>query len=467
MPVSIPPTANADTLGTPLQEAGGANVAGGTSDGAAAIAHRPAAERVFLMLQGPHGPFFNRLAQLLRDAGAQVWRAAFNAGDEFFWRDRAHLIRHSGKPEDWPAHLERIIAEKGVTDIVLYGDVRPVHAAARAAAARHGLVLHVFEEGYLRPFWITYERGGSNGHSALMQIELPEMRKALRTRIGEMYRPPAHWGDMRQHKFYGALYHFFVLAANRRYPGYRTHRQIGVLQEFRLNLRRFLMTPIDAVARMYEADQVRRGGFPYVLVLMQLEHDSNFVAHSAYARMSDFTDEVLTEFARAAPSHHRIVFKAHPLEDGRGGIRQAILARAQALGIAQRVHFVRGGKLARLLNQARATVTVNSTSAQQALWRGLPVKAMGQAVFDKPGLVSDQSLGDFLHDPQRPKPTAYRRYRDFLLESSQVPGGYYASRSRAHALRIVVDMLLADEDPYQALFAGRGKYRQQMDRNDE
>lgn len=432
-----------------------------------ATASLPAAKRVFLLLQGPHGPFFDGVGRLLRDTGAQVWRVGFNAGDEFFWSDKACFIRHGSGPEDWPEHLERIIVEKGVTDIMLYGDVRPIHAAAREAAQRHDLVLHVFEEGYLRPFWITYERGGSNGHSALTHIPLREMRNALHDRIAEMNRPPARWGDMRQHKFYGALYHFLVLAANRRYPGYRTHRQIGVFKEFQLNLRRFLLTPFDMFARMREAGAVRRGGFPYVLVLMQLEHDSNFVAHSPYCRMSEFTDEVLTAFARSAPAHHRIVFKAHPLEDGRGGIRHAIIAKARELGIEHRVHFVRGGKLAGLLNQARATVTVNSTAAQQALWRGLPVKAMGNAVFDKPGLVSDQSLDEFLRDPRPPHAPAYRRYRDFLLESSQVPGGFYAARSRAHALRIVVDMVLASEDPYQALFAGRGKYRQQMGVNDD
>lgn len=435
---------------------------GVTLNAVATTAALPAARRVFLLLQGPHGPFFDRVGALLRDAGAQVWRVGFNAGDEFFWSDRARLIRHSAAPEDWPAHLARIIAEKDVTDIVLYGDVRPVHAAAQAAAQQHGLVLHVFEEGYLRPFWITYERGGSNGNSALMRIPLRDMRNALRQRPGEIRRPPARWGDMRQHKFYGALYHFFVLAANRRYPGYRTHRQIGVFDEFVLNLRRLLRTPFDAVARMRETRAVRRGGFPYVLVLMQLEHDSNFVAHSPYARMSDFTDEVLAGFAQSAPRHHRIVFKAHPLEDGRGGIHAAILSQARELGIEERVHFVRGGKLARLLAQARAAVTVNSTSAQQALWRGLPVKAMGRAVFCKPGLVSEQNLGEFLADPQPPQAASYRRYRDFLLESSQVPGGFYAAHSRGHALRIVVDMMLSPEDPYQALFAGRGTFRQQM-----
>ncbi|WP_142662207.1 capsule biosynthesis protein [Paracoccus laeviglucosivorans] len=416
------------------------------------------------MLQGPHGPFFDRLAKLLRDAGAVVWRAGFNAGDEFFWTDPAHFIRHTGTPEEWPAHLDRIIAQKGVTDIVLYGDVRPIHASAREAALRFGIVLHVFEEGYLRPFWITYERGGSNGHSALMGIPLREMRNAMRGRAGDqMTRPPARWGDMRQHKFYGALYHFFVLIANRQYKGYRTHRQIGVFQEFRLNFRRLLMTPIDMLAQRREASTVRGGGFPYVLVLMQLEHDSNFVAHSEFARMSEFTDQVLEEFARSAPRHHRIVFKAHPLEDGRGGIRPAIIRKAHELGISSRVHYVRGGKLAQLLNQARATVTVNSTSAQQALWRGLPVKAMGRAVFDKPGLVSDQQLAEFFDDPKPPHAWAYRFYRDFLLESSQVPGGFYSKRSRDHALRIVVDMMLAAEDPYEALVAGRGKYRQQLE----
>ena len=172
------------------------------------------AQKVFLLLQGPHGPFFDRLGRLLRASGAQVWRCAFNAGDEFFWSDKTRLLRYHGGSAEWPDHLARIIAEHGVTDIVLYGDVRPVHSAARAAARSLGLRLHVFEEGYLRPFWISYERGGSNGHSALLDIPVAEMRASLRDTPPEMRRPPAHWGDMRHHKFYGAFYHFLLLVAN-------------------------------------------------------------------------------------------------------------------------------------------------------------------------------------------------------------------------------------------------------------
>ena len=424
------------------------------------------AQRVFLLLQGPHGPFFDRLGEQLRASGARVWRVGFNAGDAFFWKDKAHFIPHLDAPEVWPAHLDRIITEKGVTDLVLYGDVRPIHAAARDAAKARGLVLHVFEEGYLRPFWITYERGGSNGHSALMQIGTDMMLAALKGHQAEIVRPPATWGDMRQHKFYGALYHFLVLTANRRFAGFRSHRKISVMQEFRLHLRRVLFAPFQALARMAEADAIRRGGFPYVLVLMQLEHDSNFQAHSPYSTMSEFTDQCLTDFATHAPRHHHIVFKAHPLEDDRARIRDAIRATAQRLGIAERVHFVRGGKLAGLLAQARSALTVNSTAAQQALWLGLPVKAMGQAVYAKPGLVSEQPLAEFLRQPKRPDAKLYRIYRDYLLETSQLPGGFYAARSRAHVLRLLTDMMLDAQDPYDALATGQGTHRQQIDPSD-
>lgn len=426
----------------------------------------PVAARVFLMLQGPHGPFFDRLGRLLRAAGATVWRCGFNAGDEFFWSDRDRFIRHEDGLPGWSAHLSRILTERGITDIVLYGDVRPIHATARAMAAERGLRVHVFEEGYLRPYWISYERQGSNGHSALMRIPLAQMRAVLREQLNEVRRPPAHWGDMRQHKFYGAFYHFLILVANRRYRAYQGHRAISVVQEFRLNLRRLVLAPFYNLGRALQWRRLRLSGWPYNLVLMQLEHDSNFLGHSPFTRNAQFIDQVVESFARAAPRHHHLIFKAHPLEDGRAGNRSAIAAAAARHDAADRVHYIRGGKLAEILSHARAVVTVNSTAAQQALWRGIPVKPLGRAVYDKPGLVSEQDLDAFLADPDAPDPQAYRVFRDYLLQTSQIPGGFYASRSRAHALRLVADMLLSPDDPYETLATGRTLPRQQLSDRD-
>lgn len=429
-----------------------------------ATADQPAAppRRVFLFLQGPHGPFFHRLGAMLRRTGAEVWRVGFNAGDRAFWFHGESYLPFNGTPEDWPARIAALLAEKRVTDLVLYGDTRGIHAEAVTEARRRGLRVHVFEEGYMRPYWVTYERGGANGHSRLMQMDVADMRAALARSDMEAPLPPGHWGDMRQHIFYGALYHWFVMFRNGDYRNFRAHRDLPVAREFQLYLKRLLTMPLTRVERFLETLRIRRGGYPYHLVLLQLEHDSSFRKHSPFASMGEFVDLVLDGFAEGAPGHHHLVFKAHPLENGQLPLRRMIAEAARRLGIADRVHFVPGGKLARLLDDARSAVTVNSTAGQQVLWRGIPLRTFGRAVYAKPEFVSDQPLPEFFALPTRPDSRAYKDYRRYLLETSQVPGGFYASRGRRQLLRQVVDMMLSPHDPYDALRNGTAAPRQQL-----
>lgn len=418
-------------------------------------------DRRFLFLQGPHGPWFAGLARHLRAAGAEVWRVGFNLGDRVFWRGPGY-IPFQDSHDRWPETCAAILDQHRITDLVLYGDTRPIHAQAVALAKARGITVHVFEEGYLRPYWITYERGGSNGHSRLMDLTLPQMQAALAKVDLDLPDTPATWGDMRQHMFWGALYHGFVALGARAYRNFRPHRALSVGQEFRLYLRRFLLMPLHRLERRIATLRIRRGGFPYHLAILQLEHDASFRDHSPFASMTDFLALVIEGFARGAPRHHHLVFKAHPLEDGRAPILPTIRRLARDHGIADRVHFVRGGKLARLLDDARSAVTVNSTAGQQALWRGIPLRTFGAAVYAKPEFVSSQPLDDFFATPRRPDSRAYRDYRQFLLETSQVVGGFYSSRGRRRLLRQVVDLMLATQDPYDALTAGTAAPRQQL-----
>ncbi|MCG6901976.1 MAG: capsule biosynthesis protein CapA [Rhodobacter sp.] len=418
--------------------------------------------RTFLFLQGPHGPFFDRLGRMLRAAGADVWRVGFNAGDAAFWRDCASFIAFQAPVADWNDRFRRIVAERNITDIVLYGDTRRIHAEAVGIARELGLMVHVFEEGYLRPYWVTYERGGSNGNSELMNLSIPEMQKTLANVELDIPEAPAHWGDMRQHVFYGALYHGHLLLRNRPYRNFEPHRAMSVAQEFRLYLRRLLLMPAIWADRVIATYRIKTGGFPYYLALLQLEHDSSFQNHSPFSSMTEFLDLVIGGFAHGAPGHHHMVFKAHPLEDGRVNLRGEIKRLSVLHGVGDRIHYVRGGKLAQLLDHARGAVTVNSTAAQQVLWRGLPLKVFGEAVYAKPEFVSTQTLPEFFARPARPDSRAYRDYRHFLLETSQIAGGFYSARGRRQLLRQVVDMMLAPEDPYEALRIGTAGPRQQL-----
>ena len=417
---------------------------------------------VFLFLQGPHGPFFHRLGRMLQRAGADVWRVGFNAGDRAFWFQPSTYIPFRGVLDDWDSRFDALVSEKNVTDIVLYGDTRPVHAQAVARATKMGLRIHVFEEGYMRPFWVTYERDGSNGNSRLMNTAVPEMQTALERSDLEAPMPPSHWGDMREHVFYGALYHWFVMFRNGGYRHFKTHRDLPMIKEFGLYVKRLLLMPVQGIERRIATWRIRNGGFPFHLALLQLEHDSSFQMHSPFDTMTDFLELVIRDFAKGAPKHHHLVFKAHPLEDGRVPVRKSLKEMAARFGVSDRVHYVRGGKLARLLDDARTAVTVNSTAGQQVLWRGIPLKTFGSAVYSKPEFVSDQPLAQFFMAAERPDNRAYKDYRRYLLETSQVPGGFYSARGRRQLLRHVVDMMLSDEDPYDALVSGTAAPRQQL-----
>jgi capsular polysaccharide export protein len=107
--------------------------------------------RNFLLLHGPHGPFFSQLGTLVEQTGATAWRVGFYGSDAFFWRNKAHFISRAKGLEALPAVLSTIIAEKSIADIVLYGDTRPIHAEVTKLAKALDLRVHVFEKGYLRP----------------------------------------------------------------------------------------------------------------------------------------------------------------------------------------------------------------------------------------------------------------------------------------------------------------------------
>jgi capsular polysaccharide export protein len=209
----------------------------------------------FLFLQGPHGPFFHRLGKMLRLAGANVYRVGFNAGDRAFWFGAKGYIPYRDGPDEWDATFRAIIAENQITDIVLYGDTRPIHAQAVDAA---------------------------------------------------------HWGGMRHHVFYGALYHWFVMFRNGEYRKFQRHRELPLVAETALYTRRLMLMPFIALDRIISTFRIKHGGYPYHIALLQLEHDSSFQMHSPFDRMEDFLALVIEGFAKGAPKHHHLVFKAQP-----------------------------------------------------------------------------------------------------------------------------------------------------------
>ena len=424
--------------------------------GRAAIVEAIALAGVYLFLQGPHGPFFRGLARALRREGATVLKVGFNRADDREWGDVGPYQPYSAPTGAYAKWLNTLMEERGVTDIALYGDTRPAHAEAIALARARGVRVHVFEEGYLRPFWVTYERGGANGHSRLMDIGVAEMAEAATIEDYEPHAPPPHWGAAWRHAFHGFRYHFDVVFRNRAYPNHKPHRQTNAWLELGYYLKRLLLLPLLMPETRIRQASLLRGGRTFHLVLLQLAIDASMRDHSRYRSVTAFMDDVLEAFAAHAPDDQLLVFKSHPFEDGRERLERQMRRKAAALGIAGRTRFLHGGKLGPLLDRARSAVTVNSTAGQQALWRGLPLAVMGAAVYDKPEFVKHVDLDAFFRSPSPPDAEAYRGYRQYLMMSSQVRGSYYTRAGRAAAIAAIAPKMLDPLDPYdRAMQIGR------------
>ncbi|MEM7189393.1 MAG: capsule biosynthesis protein CapA, partial [Pseudomonadota bacterium] len=322
-----------------------------------------ASGRVFLFLQGPHGPFFRQLAGALKSAGADVHRAAFNAADEAEWGRAGPLDRFNDTEDAFPDWLEQRIAAHGVSDIVLYGDTRPIHKMALKVAGERGLRTHCFEEGYLRPSWITYERDGNNGNSRLMSISLPGMAQALGQGTKPEEEIPATWGDSRQHLWHSARYHLRCLVPTGRYGRLQRHRDMPLVKECAIYARRGFVAPWIRLRRGLQQWMLLRSSKTFHLVLLQLSFDASMQVHSDYRSTADFIEHVVDAFAEGAHADDYLVLKAHPFEDGRENLGRIIRDVARDLGVGDRVIFIDGGKkLATLLDRARSAITVNSTA---------------------------------------------------------------------------------------------------------
>ncbi|MEE6591625.1 capsule biosynthesis protein, partial [Campylobacter coli] len=117
-----------------------------------------------LLLQGPVGTFFHRLAIKMKKNKAKVLKLNFNGGDFFFYPSGK---RCKCDEKDLENFYENFFKEKKIDAIVMYNDCRLIHAKAIKVARKLGIGIWIFEEGYLRPYCITFEKDGVNANSSL------------------------------------------------------------------------------------------------------------------------------------------------------------------------------------------------------------------------------------------------------------------------------------------------------------
>jgi capsular polysaccharide export protein len=384
----------------------------------------PGQNRVFLFLQGPSSPIFAKIADRLERRGHRCLRINLNLGDRIFWR-RPGGYNYRGRPENWPAYLTAFIRQQAVTDLVLLGEERAYHQAALAVAKTASVHVYVVEMGYLRPDWLTLERGGmsSNSHFPIDPSHIITAGAGL---------PEPDWQRRYSQTFvaeaaYDLLYNLPNVFLWFLYPYYRRHALFHPLAEYGGWLLRLAGEARRKKAATALIERLATDGTPFFVFPLQLQTDFQLRTHSPFNGQHEAIDEVLSSFAHNAAIDTMLVIKVHPLDNGLIDWQAYIRKAAERLAVAERVSFLDGGDLNALLEKCNGVVTTNSTVGLHALQQGKPVKVLGTAIFNIEGLTDQAPLDRFWTAPAPPDETLRAAFLRLLAAAIQVRGNFYSA----------------------------------------
>lgn len=376
-----------------------------------------------LLLQGPHGSFFNRVALALLHSGASsVEKIDFNGGDQLFSPAGAHVYR--GKLQDWPNYLTDFIRERGIDCVMVFGDCRPIHAAARLVSHAQGVQFWAFEEGYVRPHFITLEPHGVNGHSRLPTDRDSYEQWSMLDLPQQQTLPPSFW----RATGYSIAYFAATILTRWRFPHYLHHRPVRIADG---------LCWLRALGRKWHYSWKERGALadlqghggsqPYFLSVLQVALDAQVREHSKYESIAQYINETVHSFATHAPQEAVLLVKHHPMDRGYTDYSRQMMGLAKELGLQNRLKYIHDQHLPTLMTHAQGMVTINSTVGLSAMDHALPVKTLGQAIYDLPGLTSQRPLDEFWRHSllDKPEPELHAKFVNYVIAHTQLNGNFY------------------------------------------
>lgn len=378
-----------------------------------------------LMLQGPVGPFFARLATDLTLAGAVVFKVNFNGGDWLFSRSSSfsRVFNFRDDLAAWPAYLSDLLLRLNIDTVFLFGDCRPVHVAAMAVIRQRGLRAGVFEEGYLRPDYITLERDGVNNNSSLpthpgFYLTQPKRQLPTSEPLGRTYWQAAKWGG---------LYFAAASLGRFRFSRYQHHRRLG-FGDFPSWMhsywRKFFYGLLE---RHVLPTLMAKNSGNFYLVSLQTRGDAQMSVHSDFKSVDQFIEHAVASFAQHAPTGSLLAIKHHPLDRGYSDYAGLIKRLTRQYQLEGRCYYIHDQHLPTLFQHASGVVVVNSTVGLSAVADGVPVKVCGESIYDIEGLTFQGPLDDFWKNAPLAVPNAelYKAFKSYLIFHTQHKGSFY------------------------------------------
>ncbi|ENT7330035.1 capsule biosynthesis protein [Campylobacter coli] len=374
--------------------------------------------KTVLLLQGPVGTFFHRLAIKMKKNKTKVFKLNFNGGDFLFYPSGK---RCKCDEKDLENFYENFFKEKKTDAIVMYNDCRLIHAKAIKVAKELGIGIWIFEEGYLRPYCITFEKDGVNANSSLPRDKNFYLSCNILTKESIKEIP----GGFKFMAFSAFLYWFFSFLLAPFFNNKLHHRTLfpfEFLFWFRSLYRKYLykFTEKKLNQKIYSLEK------KYFLAILQVYNDTQ-IKHHYKKSIEEFIEELILSFANHARAKSYLIFKHHPMDRGYRNYSKLINGLSQKYHVEGRIFYVHDTYLPTLLKNALGCITINSTVGLNAILEGCPTKVCGNAFYNFEGLAYPKKLQFFWREAHayKPNPNLVLNFKNYLLNTNQFNGNFY------------------------------------------
>lgn len=454
--------------------------------------------RTFLFLEGPHGPFFKKLQNKLMSFGYRCHSIALNGGYCIDGKLNTHI--YSGSLENWSFYLTCFLKKHNITDILLYGDKRSYHSIAINVAKNLNIYnnkvssistcpsssirIWCFEEGYVRPGYVTLEENGNNTNS-LVPFYFNEYVNSIpnfdsdgscnninniietcnnndnlniKNHINEdensysdiLPNPMSRKVKLAINHYLGIffLYPLFLKYSWHRKQGF-SNEIIGWLIR---KLRDFKYNDVDAQI----INNIIKTNRKYFLLPLQLKEDFQITCASTFRDIVNVIETVVPSFLKHSYTDDLLVIKLHPLDNSIFNYRTFIEKLSKSLdycnlNATNKIIFIAHyNNNKQLLANSQGVVVVNSTMGISAIELNIPTITLGNSIYSNKGLAVNafncgylniEKLNKFWKNPKTPNANYTKAFIHILYNKSLVLGNFYTDEGIEQTIKGVLDRL--------------------------
>lgn len=414
-------------------------------------------KRTFLFLQGPHGKFFKKLSNKLSSFRYPTYNICFNGGDSIDKPISINTYYFSKPREYFSLYIKEILINKQITDVFLYGDKRYYHTIAMEICKKLDITIWVFEEGYLRPGYITLEKNGVNSNSNIPSIynewlskqdfkfinfdnSLFSISNENNDEILENPMKTRVKNTIINYLGLWFLYPFFSF--------YKWHRDKGFTYEI-LGWGQKKLTDLW----LKNKDKKITENFfnmEYFAFPLQLSSDAQIKCASSFRDVSESVEKVISSFSKHANKNYHLIIKLHPLDNSLFNYRKFVCNLAKSFNIEQRIHFINDANSNDFIDNCLGTIVINSTMGILSIFKGKPTITLGNAIYANYGLATsavtngvfnEKILDMFWNFPKPPAKFCVDFFYNLIINKAILLGNFYTNEGIEQSLKGVLQRI--------------------------